>query len=273
MDTFETIHWGRVLGILLGGAIAWIGVRQVTGAVKRFAIHGDADLAREKRALTLVRAVRYVLGIAVALVVTMLLLSEFGISIAPLLGAAGVAGVAIGLAAQGIAKDFLRGFSLLFDNQIRVGDVVEIAGKSGSVEEVTLRHVKLREYDGTVHFVRTGEIDTVTNRSYGGAFAVLDVAIDSSADAEQAMRIVRESADSLAADATFAARVTGPVDVAGIDSWNDDAVILRARLPVTEGSQAAMRREWLARVKAGFDREAIPNPTQRLLVLKEPPGG
>lgn len=267
MEKLEAINWMRVLGIVLVGSAAWLGARKVTSLVRNFLVHGDADLEHEKRTVTLVRAVRYVLSIGIGLIVIMLLLSEFGISIAPLLGAAGIAGVAIGLAAQGIARDFLRGFSLLLDNHLRVGDQVEIAGRSGSVEEVTLRHVKLREYDGTVHFVRTGEIDTVTNRSYGRVFAVLDVAIDSTADPERAMQVVRECADAMAADAVQATRLAGPVEVAGIDRWDDDTVMIRARIAVVPNSQAAVRREWLTRVKAGFERDGIPNPTQRLLVV------
>lgn len=267
MEKLEAINWMRVLGIVLVGSAAWLGARKVTSLVRNFLVHGDADLEHEKRTVTLVRAVRYALSIGIGLIVIMLLLSEFGISIAPLLGAAGIAGVAIGLAAQGIARDFLRGFSLLLDNHLRVGDQVEIAGRSGSVEEVTLRHVKLREYDGTVHFVRTGEIDTVTNRSYGRVFAVLDVAIDSTADPERAMQVVRECADAMAADAVYATRLAGPVEVAGIDRWDDDTVMIRARIAVVPNSQAAVRREWLTRVKAGFERDGIPNPTQRLLVV------
>jgi small conductance mechanosensitive channel len=144
MDNFDTVNWVRILGIVAGGAAAWLAARWFTHAVRKFLVHGEVDLESEKRVVTLVRAVRYVLSTIIGLAVLMMLLSEVGVSLAPLLGAAGVAGVAIGLAAQGIAKDFLRGFSMLLDNEIRVGDAVEIAGRSGIVEEVTLRRVRLR---------------------------------------------------------------------------------------------------------------------------------
>lgn len=162
LTTQRAIHVGA---ILVGGLLAWIGVRRTSRWIRHALVEGEVDEDSERRVVTLVRAIRYALGVAITVVVLMLLLSEFGISIAPLLGAAGVAGVAIGLAAQGMAKDFLRGFALLLDNQIRVGDDVEIAGKRGTVEALTLRCVRLREPDGTVHFVRTGQVDTVTNRS------------------------------------------------------------------------------------------------------------
>jgi small conductance mechanosensitive channel len=269
MDTFDTVNWARVLGILAGGAAAWLVAQWFTGAVRRFLVHGEVDLESEKRVVTLVRAIRYAFGIIVSMAVLMMLLSEIGISVTPLLGAAGVAGVAIGLAAQGIAKDFLRGFSMLLDNEIRVGDVVEIAGKSGIVEEVTLRRVRLREYDGTVHFVPAGQIDIVTNRSYGMAFAVLDVAVDTTADTGKAMEIIRQCGEGLRNDTQFAARITGPIDVAGIERWDDDTVVIRTRLPVAPNAQVPVRRELLARVKIAFQRESIPNPTQRLLVSRK----
>ena len=120
--------------------------------------------------------------------VVMLLLSEFGISITPLLGAAGVAGIAIGLAAQGIARDFLRGFSLLVNNQLRVGDTVELAGKSGVVENLGMSYVVLRDDDGSVHFVPSGEIKIVTNRSHGYSVATVDLELETDASIEQVRR-------------------------------------------------------------------------------------
>jgi len=269
MAQFELVDWSRVLAVLLIGTAAWYGVGRLTGLVRRLLVRGDVDLDTEKRAITLVRAVRYALGAAVVLIVLMLLLSEFGISIAPLLGAAGIAGVALGLAAQGVARDFLRGFALLLDNQLRVGDIVEIAGRSGVVEELTLRCVKLREYDGTVHFVRTGDVDTVTNRSFGRVYAVLDVAVDTDADVGAACRVIEESAAALRADPAFAPRVYAPVEIAGIERWQDDAVVIRSRLQVEPHSQATVRRELLARVKAGLERAGVASPTQRLRLLHE----
>jgi len=260
VDKFIAADWLRVAGILVLGSIAWLGVRYVTGALRRVLVRGEVDSETERRRITLVRAVRYALGFVVVMIVVMLLLSEFGISIAPLLGAAGVAGVALGLAAQGLAKDFLRGFTLLLDNQLRVGDVVDVAGNSGTVEEVTLRHVRLREYDGTVHFVRTGEINTVTNHSYGRSFAVADAVVSAGADVERALEVLRVAAEDVAASPEFRHRITGASEVAGIERWEIDRLILRVRVPCDVHAQAAVRRELMARIKAGLDRESIPYP-------------
>lgn len=269
MNPLDVSQIVRVLVILAAGVLASFGVRRVGHWIHTALVEKVVDHDAERRAVTLVRAAQYVLGAAVALIVVMLLLTEFGISIAPLLGAAGIAGVAIGLAAQSVARDFLRGFSLLLGNQLRVGDVVEIAGKSGAVEELTLGYVRLREFDGTVHFVRTGQIETVTNRSFGRVYAVLDVAVDTDADLGASMRVMRDAADALAADPEWRSRVAGPVEIAGIERWEGDAVVLRARVPTEPHSQAVVRRELLARVKAGLDAAGVPNPTQRLRLVRE----
>jgi small conductance mechanosensitive channel len=97
--------------------------------------------------------VRYLVSVVLSLIAGVLVLSELGVSIAPILGAAGVVGLAIGFGAQSLVKDYFTGFFLLLENQLTTGDVVEVGGKSGLVEDVTLRYVRLRDYDGNVHYV------------------------------------------------------------------------------------------------------------------------
>jgi len=125
--------WGRIATILALGTIAWVVTRKLLSRLRITLIAHADDEEEAKRITTLMRAIKQFVSMLLLAVVVMLVLSAIGINIAPLLGAAGVAGVAIGLAGQGIARDFIRGFSLLVDNQIRVGDAVEVAGKSGGV--------------------------------------------------------------------------------------------------------------------------------------------
>ena len=130
-----------------------------------------------QRVRTLSRVVRYALTVAVSVITVLLILGEFGISVAPLLGAAGVAGIAIGFGAQSLVKDYFTGFFLLLENQIRLGDVIEAGGKTGVVEELTLRYLRLRDYAGNVHYVPNGQITIVTNMSLGHAYAVIDLGV------------------------------------------------------------------------------------------------
>jgi small conductance mechanosensitive channel len=255
--------WGRIATILVLGTVAWVVTRKLLSRLRVTLIaHADDD-EEAKRITTLMRAIKQFVSMLLLAVVVMLVLSAIGINIAPLLGAAGVAGVAIGLAGQGIARDFIRGFSLLADNQIRVGDAVEVAGKSGVVEEVHLRHVMLRDYDGAVHFIPTGEIKIVTNRSYGHAFATLDVAVAENADVEQAMRAMHAVAEELRREPAFAKLILEPIDVAGVDGWAEGALRIKARLKVVAGSDATVRREMLRRLRERFERDGVALPCAR----------
>src|SRR5688572_31178585 len=146
-----------------------------------------------RRIDTVGNAFRYLASVVVVLVAGMLVLDELGISIAPILATAGVAGIAIAFGAQSLIKDYFTGFFLLIEDQIREGDVVEISGKSGEVEEVTLRYVRLRDVDGFVHFVPNGEIKLVTNRTRGYGQAVMDAVIKSSQNVEHAFQAMRRS--------------------------------------------------------------------------------
>jgi moderate conductance mechanosensitive channel len=123
------VDWTRILTIVVLGTAAWFGLRTLQRVVRRALMAHSVDPEDDKRIDTIVRVIKYVTSVVLVALVLMLILSNFGISIAALLGVAGVAGVAVGLAAQGIARDFIRGLLLLIDNQIRVGDSVEIAGK------------------------------------------------------------------------------------------------------------------------------------------------
>ena len=109
------------------------------------------------------------------MVTGLLILGEMGVSVAPILGAAGVVGIAIGFGAQTLVKDYFTGFFLLLENQVRHGDVVEAGGKAGVVEELTLRYLRLRDYSGNVHFVPNSTISTVTNMSMGFALSLIHI--------------------------------------------------------------------------------------------------
>jgi small conductance mechanosensitive channel len=182
------------------------------------------------------------------------------VSIAPILGAAGVVGLAIGFGAQSLIKDYFTGFFLLVENQIRVGDVVEIAGKSGLVEEVSLRKVMLRDYDGSVHYVSNGLITTVTNRSTAFSFALIDVGIAYRSNIDQAMDVMRRVASELRADAAFADRIIQDIEIAGVESLAESAIILRSRIRTQPLAQWDVRRAFLKRIKEAFEAEGIEIP-------------
>jgi moderate conductance mechanosensitive channel len=224
----------------------------------------DRDAAR--RAETIGRVFRYIVAVGVSAVAGMLVLSELGISLAPILGAAGVVGVAVGFGAQSLVKDYFSGFFILFEDQIRTGDVVKLGDHAGLVEEINLRHVRLRDYDGNVHFVPNGNITSVINMSRGFAQAVIDVGVAYREDVDEVFGLMREVAAQLRADPAFGPRILDDLEIAGVDKWDASAVVLRCRFRTAPLEQWGVRREYLRRLKQAFDARGIEIPFPHLTV-------
>lgn len=262
---------GTVVGlrVILIVVAAWITIYVLQRLIRMFRerlASRMADPESVKRAATLGRVFRYLVAVVVSLIAGMLVLGEIGISIAPILGAAGVVGLAVGFGAQSLVKDFFAGFFILLEDQIRHGDVVEIAGKAGFVEEITLRYVRLRDYDGNVHYIANGLISTVTNMSRGFAQSVIDVGIAYREDVDEAFDVMRGVATSMRADPAFGPRILDDLEIAGVERWADSAVILRCRFKVVPLEQWGVRREFLRRLKRAFDERGIEIPFPHLTI-------
>ena len=277
----EWLEEGAVVWAGLGGAAttmlrigvilvaAWIVIGLLQRAIRAFRVRIASRLDdREaiKRAETLGRVSRYLAAVVVSLIAGMLVLGELGISVAPILGAAGVVGLAVGFGAQSLVKDYFTGFFLLLENQIRQGDVVKVGDHSGLVEEVTLRFVQLRDYDGHVHFVPNGQITTVINMSRGFAQAVMDIGVAYRENTDAVVEVMREVGRGLRAEADFAARILDDLEVAGIERWDDSAVVIRCRFRCVALEQWTVRREYLRRLKIAFDERGIEIPFPHLTV-------
>ena len=256
------------IALILIAAWVLIGVLQRTIRTMRERIASRLD-DREaaKRAETLGRVFRYLVTVVVSLIAGMLVLGELGGSVAPILGAAGVAGLAVGFGAQSLVRDYFTGFFILLENQIRQGDIVDLGGgHAGVVEEVTLRFVQLRDYDGRVHFVPNGQITTVINLTRGYANAVVDVRVAYRENTDQVMAVMREVATELRADTAFAPRILDDLEIAGVDQWSESAVVIRGRIRCQPADQWAVRREYLRRLKHAFDRAGIEIPVPHVRV-------
>ena len=232
--------------------------------------YASQDNEEKKRVETLGRVFRYVTSVTIVVVAIMLALSELGVSIAPLLATAGVAGIAIGFGAQSVVKDYFTGIVMLLENQIRQGDIVEVAGKAGFVEEVTLRYVRLRDYQGSVHFVPNGVITTVTNLSRNFAFAVIDVGVSYRTDIDQVFDILRDVSAALRHDPEFGDKILDDIEIAGVEQWAESAVMIKARIKVVALWHGPVRREFLRHLKIAFDANKIEIPfPQRVVHTKE----
>ena len=202
MQWFERIDWiqagGRITAILVVTFVLVFIARRLIGGLEKFTALHAHDVESKKRAATVSNILRKLATTVIAALAILAVFNTLGIPIMPFLATAGVAGIAIAFGAQSLVKDFFRGFFLLAGNQIRQGDVVEIAGKSGLVEDITLRYVQLRDYSGNVHFVPNGEITVVTSSSRTFAYAVVDVLIALEQEVEPVMDLMQEVSVSCA---------------------------------------------------------------------------
>ena len=264
------ISGGRIVIIVL---LAWLIIlvsRRALGVVRtRIASRLD-DGEAVKRAETLNRVFRHIVTVVISLMAFVAVLAEVGVSVAPILGAAGVVGLAVGFGAQSLVKDYVTGLLLLIENQIRQGDVVQLAEFSGTVEEVTLRYVRLRDYNGNVYFVPNGTISTVINMTRGFAYAVIDIGVGYRADLDQVMDVMRAVAAELRQDPAFSNRILQDLDIAGVQDWGDSAIMIRGRFQVVASQQWAVRREYLRRLKYAFDLHGIEIPFPRMTLHQAP---
>jgi small conductance mechanosensitive channel len=224
------------------------------------------DAEELKRIDTVGRVFRYIATIVIAIIAIVEVLHELGISIAPILAAAGVVGVAVGFGAQSLIKDYFNGFFLLLENQIRQGDVVDAGGKAGLVEEVTLRYIKMRDYSGNVHFVPNGTITTVTNMSRGFAQAVIDVGVAYRENVDEVMQVMISVGEDLRADDNFQFKILDNIEMAGIEQLDNSSVVIRCRFKVMPLEQWGVRREFLKRIKTAFDKQGIELPYPHLTI-------
>lgn len=261
----------RVALVLVLWGVALRVIHRVIPHLREALISRQTDGESSQRIRTLSRVVRYTLTVAASVVASLLVLGEFGVSVAPLLGAAGVVGIAIGFGAQNLVKDYFTGFFLLLEDQIRIGDVVEAGGKGGLVEELTLRYLKLRDYSGNVHFVPNGNITTVTNMSMGFAYAVIDANIAYGEDIDQAIAVMRRTGEEISRDPAYAGRLLEPLEIAGVENWADSAIVIRCRFKVAPPAQWDVRREYLRRLKQTFDQEGIEIPYPHMKVFMQQP--
>ena len=264
----NSVHAIRILAILV---VAFVVLRFIRAFVPRLREHiagRQESIEDAKRIQTLLRVAHYLLTASTLAVAVLLVLGEVGISLAPILGAAGVVGIAVGFGAQTLVKDYVSGFLLLLENQIRVGDAVEISGKSGVVEEVTLRFIRLRDFGGNVHFIPNNTIGVITNSSLGFAYAVLDVGIAYGSDIEVSMQVMRDVDESMREDANFSGKILKPIEIAGVDQWADSSVMIKARIQVKPLEQWHVRREYLKRLKIAFDAKGVEIPFPHVKLVK-----
>ena len=223
-------------------------------------VGGKDDPERLKRTETLKSTINSLVNIVLFAIALVIILGQLGIAIGPILAAAGVLGLAIGFGAQSLVKDLINGFFILLDDQIRVGDVVQIAGKGGLVEKVTLRLVVLRDLAGNVHFVRNGSIDVVTNMTKDYSRYVFDIGVAYREDVDEVISVIRAVDAELRGDPAFGESILEPIEILGLDEFAESAIIIKARTKTRPIKQWEIGREFNRRLKHAFDQRGIEIP-------------
>lgn len=224
---------------------------------------------RAQRAKTIGSVLKSVISFAVYGMAFILILGELGLNLAPIVASAGIVGVALGFGAQNLVKDFLSGIFMVLEDQYGVGDVVDVGPATGTIEAVGLRVTTLRDGNGTVWYVRNGEILRVGNSSQGFAVAVMDVPIAHGTDVDKAVEILERVAGEVTATEPVSADVLEPAEVLGVEKVTVEGITIRLTVKVRPGRQWAVQRALRAKVMAALEDEGIYPPSSRLL----PPAG
>ena len=234
--------------------------RAITGGKMGTALNLREDAGytrRVQRAATMGTLLKSIVSGVVITVIALMAISELGYDIAPLIASAGIIGVALGFGSQALVKDFLSGIFMIFEDQYGVGDVVDLGEASGTVEAVSLRVTRLRDVNGTVWYVRNGEILRVGNMSQNWARTVLDVTVGYKEDLVRVRRTLEEVAHDLWDDEDFKGLIIEEPEVWGVESLGVDGIVVRVTLKTAPMEQWGVARAMRERVKARFEHEGI----------------
>ena len=266
------IDWVDLIFVLIEVSIvllvSWMVIRIIRRIIStiehRVASRATGDDV--KRIQTISRVLRYVTTVIIVVLTVMSVLAGFGVSVAPFLATAGVAGLAVGFGAQSLVKDYFTGFVMLIEDQIRQGDIVEIAGKIGTVEEVTLRYIRLRDYEGVVHFVPNSVITVVTNRTRSYAYSVIDINVSYQANIAHVNEVLKQVAREMRQDPELKDQILEELDIAGVENFAESSITIRSRIMDVAKYQGPIRRAFQARIKEAFEREDISIPYPHLVL-------
>jgi len=243
----------------------------VNSAFERYLSQTDQNgntVSRSARARTLLPLLRNVIFILLVAVIGLIVLSELGVNIAPLLAGAGVIGLALGFGSQKLVQDVITGAFILFEDSISVGDVANVGGQAGLVEGITIRSIRLRDLEGKVHTIPFSAVGTVTNLTKEFSFYVLNVSVAYREDTDHVIEVLKEIGADLQAAPEFGCNMLGPIEVLGVDSFADSAVIIKARLKTLPLKQWAVGREFNRRMKKRFDELGIEIPFPHLTLYQ-----
>jgi small conductance mechanosensitive channel len=275
-EAFTEWLFSAGLRIAFIAVAAYVIIRVGSAATRRFeremsAGTGQDVIERTKRAQTLGHLLQKALAVVVMVIAGLTALRELGMDITPALTGSGIVGVAVGFGAQTLVRDVISGFFLILEDQVRVGDVAVVNGQGGLVEAVNLRTIVLRDEEGTVHVFPNGEVKTLANRSKDFAYYVITVGVGYDEDPDRVANVMKEAADTLAADPEMRVHILEPLEIYGVDAFEAGQLILKARIKTVAMKQWTVGRELRKRIARAFKERGIriPVPQMNLRVARE----
>ncbi|MBP7219561.1 MAG: mechanosensitive ion channel family protein [Paludibacteraceae bacterium] len=221
------------------------------------------DKEAQKRVKTLMSIGRGIMRLILWAIFALILLKRIGIEIGPIIASAGIAGVAIGFGAQELIRDFLAGFFLLLDNQIRTDDIVVINGTTGIVEKIELRTIRLRDHSGVVHIFQHGKVNTLSNMTKEWSALVFEIGVAYKEDVDTVIAIMKSVGEDLEKDSRFSGNILEPISILGVEQFANNSIQLKVRIKTQTGEQWQTRREYMRRLKYAFDKKGIEIPFPR----------
>ena len=247
-----TEHGVNLIVIVAG---AYVVVRAANLAIEHLQYkvgrhHIQSDLEWQRRASTLGGILTSAVSVGVAFVAILMVLRELAIDVLPILTGAGIAGLAIGFGAQNLVRDVISGFFLILEDQVRIGDLARINGVTGSVEQINLRTIVLRDGEGAVQVFPNGTITALANLSKHFAYALVELRVAYSENLDRVMGTLREVGASMERDAAWGPLIMAPLDILGVESLDGGAATLRVRFKVLPLNQAKVANELRKRALA-----------------------
>lgn len=234
--------------------------------VKRGLADGETPSESRKRAQTLMGLARQAVVLTIWVLALMIILRELGVEIGPLLAGAGIVGLALGFGAQSLVSDFLAGFFLVMENQVRVGDAVRVNGTWGYVEQLNFRTLVLRDLSGEVHIFPNGTITTLSNMSHEWSAHVFEIGVAYKENTDVVAEIILEVGSGMRGEEAFAELILEDPELFGVDQFADSAVVIKGRLKTKPLKQWIVGREFNRRVKLAFDERGIEIPFPHRMV-------
>ncbi len=229
--------------------------------IKRAEKDEDMDASEStKRITTLMDIVHLSIKILLWGIFIVIFLKKFGVDIGPIIASAGIIGLAVGFGAQELVRDFISGFFMLLENQVRTGDVAIINGTGGLVEKIELRTITLRDFSGVVHVFQNGKINTLSNMTKEWSAMVFDIGVAYKEDTEAVIEVMTSVGEELRNDPGFKNLIIEPIEVFGLDQFGDSAIVIKARIKTKPIQQWTVGREYRKRLKKAFDDRNIEIP-------------